>query len=119
MGTLLVDPTHPQRVIAPDMRSGLVETRDGGQTWTSLGGPQAAMAAAWNPLDREQLVAVGMMESAISRDGGRTWTDLAVPPNTTAADFSADGRTLYTAALDGDIAITYASSDRGRTWSRT
>jgi hypothetical protein len=41
---------------------------------------------------------------------------LSLPAGTSAATFSADGRTLYTAALDGDTAVMSASTDGGTTW---
>jgi len=59
MGTILVDPANPQRLVAPDMQNGLVTSTDGGATWTSLGGPGGAMAAAWDPTNTQRLVAVG------------------------------------------------------------
>lgn len=119
MGTLLVAPDDPQRVVATDMRTGLVESRDGGVSWTSIGGPQGVMAATWNPVNRQQIVVVGTTGSAITRDGGRTWSVLAVPENASTATMSPDGRTLYVAALDGEHAITFASTDDGLTWTRT
>lgn len=117
MGTILVDPADPQRLIAPDMANGLVTSSDGGLTWTRLGGPSAAMAAAWDPTDTDRLVAIGMMDSAISADGGATWAPLQVPDGTSAAAFSSDGQKLYAAALDGDTAVTYVSADLGQTWT--
>ncbi|MGI9157187.1 MAG: WD40/YVTN/BNR-like repeat-containing protein [Marmoricola sp.] len=117
MGTILVDPANPQRLIAPDMQNGLVTSSDGGTTWTSLGGPGGAMAAAWDPTNTQRIVAVGMNGGAISSDGGRTWTDLTLPPGTSAATFSTDGKSLYAAALDGNTAHTFASADAGTTWT--
>lgn len=116
MGIILVDPHDPRRLIAPDMSTGLVTSPDGGITWTALGGPSGAMSAAWDPTDTRTLVAVGMAGSAMSGDGGQTWTILAVPEGTSAATFSSDGKTLYAAALSGNNAAVYASTDRGRAW---
>lgn len=118
MGTILVDPANPQRLIAPDMANGLVTSSDGGATWSRLGGPGGAMAVAWDPTNIDRLVAVGMADSAISTDGGRTWSPFPVPNGTSAATFSPDGETLYAAALDGDTATTYASTDAGETWTQ-
>ncbi len=117
MGTILVDPADPQRIIAPDMANGLVTSSDGGRTWSVLGGPGGAMSAGWDPTDTGRLVAVGMSGAALSSDGGRTWTDLQMPEGTSAATFSTDGSALYAAALDGDTARLYTSTDDGRTWS--
>lgn len=117
MGTMLVDPTDPDRVIAPDMAGPLVETRNGGKSWTPLGGPAGAIAAAWNPLDRREIVSVGMDGAAVSDDDGQTWQDLPLPDMTRAVTFSADGKALVAAALDGDRAVLFRSIDRGRTWA--
>lgn len=118
MGTILVDPDDPQHLIAPDMASGLVASSDGGRSWTLLGGPEGAMAAAWDPTDIARIVAVGMSGSAISTDAGRTWEPIPVPSDTSAVAFSADGKIIYTAALDGEVAAVSASTDGGRTWNR-
>ncbi len=118
MGTILVDPADPQRLLAPDMSSGLLASSDGGRSWIPLGGPEGAMAAAWDPTDIDRIVVVGMSESALSTDGGQSWEPLLVPAGTTAVTFSGDGTTMYTAALDGEVAVTSASTDGGRTWNR-
>ena len=76
------------------------------------------MAAAWDPTDIDRIVVVGMSESALSTDGGQSWEPLPVPAGTTAVTFSGDGTTMYTAALDGEVAVTSASTDGGRTWNR-
>ena len=117
MGTILVDPADPQRLLAPDMSSSLLASSDGGRTWTPLGGPAGTMAAAWDPTDIDRIVVVGMSETAISSDGGRTWRPLSVPGGTSAVAFSSDGGTLYTAALDGEVAVLSASTDGGETWN--
>ncbi len=118
MGTILVDPEDPHRLIAPDMMNGLVSSSDGGATWSRLGGPAGVMAAAWDPTDTDRLVAVGMDDSAISTDGGATWTSLQIPDGTSGVAFSADGQTLYAAALDDTSALTYVSTDEGASWTR-
>jgi len=116
MGTILVDPADPAHLIAPDMQSGLVASADGGRSWTQLGGPGGTMAAAWDPTDNRRLVVVGMAGASSSSDGGQTWTSLSAPRGTSAVAYSADGRTLYAATLDGDTARVYASPDAGRSW---
>lgn len=117
MGTILVDPSDPQHVIAPDMQNGLVTSSDGGSTWTVLGGPSGAMSVAWDPTDTQRLIAVGMDGGALTSDGASTWADLQLPGGTTAATFSEDGTTLYAAALDGDTARVFSSTDKGQTWN--
>ncbi len=117
MGTILVDPADPNRIIAPDMENGLVTSSDGGRTWAVLGGPGGAMSAAWDPTNTERLLAVGMGGGALSVNGGRTWTEMQLPGGTSAATFSTDGKAMYAGALDGDTARTYRSTDDGQTWT--
>lgn len=116
MGSMLVDPTNPKRIIAPDMSAGLVTSNDAGVTWRSLGGPSRAMSVSWNPININEIAAIGMMGSAISKDGGETWTQLTLPEGSSAVAFSADGAKLYVATLIGDKAQLYSSSDNGKTW---
>ena len=110
-GTILVDPTNPQRLLAPDMSTGMALSTDGGRTFSPLGGPAGAMAATWNPNDVDEIIAVGMDGGARSTDGGQTWQDLSLPKGTTAVTYSDDGAILYAAALQGQPASTYRSTD--------
>lgn len=119
MGTILVDPQNPQRLIAPDMSGGLALSTDGGGSWTSTGGPMGAMAADWNPTDTDQIVAVGMNGAARSTDGGATWQDLAVPKGTSAMAYTDNGKALIAGVLQGEQAVTYRSTDNGVTWTAT
>ena len=119
MGTILVDPKDPRRLIAPDMSGGLALSTDGGSTWASTGGPMGAMAADWNPTDRDQVVAVGMEGAARSTDGGATWQDLDVPQGTSAVAYADEGEALVAGVLRGEQAFTYRSTDDGVTWTAT
>ncbi len=119
MGTILVDPTRPERLLAPDMSAGLTSSADGGRTWTPVGGPGRAMAAAWNPVNIREIVAVGMDGGARSADGGATWQPITVPAGSSAVAYAPDGRTLYAGALDGEQALTFRSTDNGATWTKT
>ena len=119
MGTILVDPKNPQRLIAPDMAGGLTTSTDGGRTFAPLGGPPGSMAAAWNPTNVDEIVAVGMSGAARSTDGGKTWTDVELPAGASAVTYTADGTTLYAGALDGTRARTFRSTDKGTTWTPT
>ena len=119
MGTILVDPKDPSRLVAPDMSGGLTSSTDGGRTFTPLGGPAGAMAAAWNPTATEEIIAVGMNGAARSIDGGASWQDIAVPEGTSAVTYTADGRTIYAGALQGEQARTYRSTDAGASWQPT
>ncbi|MDX5961894.1 hypothetical protein SIM91_00770 [Rhodococcus opacus] len=119
MGTILVDPNNPDRLIAPDMAGGLTASNDGGRTWTPLGGPTGAMAAAWNPTDTRQVLAVGMGGAGVSPDGGATWRPVTLPMGATAVSYDQSGRTVYAGALDGQQARVYRSTDNGATWTPT
>lgn len=116
MGSMLVDPSDPKRVIAPDMQAGLVISSNGGVTWKSMGGPPGTMSVAWNPKNIRNVASIGMMSSATSSDGGRTWKSFSPPKNATAIAYSANGKTLYVASLIGDQAQAYSSSNSGKTW---
>ena len=119
MGTILVDPKDPQRLIAPDMSGALAVSRDGGLHWEALGGPMGAMAADWNPTNTDEVVAVGMDGAARSVDGGAKWQTLDVPMGTSAIAYARDGKVLIAAALEGERAVTYRSTDDGATWTRS
>lgn len=119
MGSILVDPADPAKLIAPDMSKGLVSSSDGGRTWKSLGGPMSAMAAAWNPKDTQQIIAVGMNGAELSTDGGATWKQAALPQGASAVAYAPDGKTLYAGVLDGQNARVYRSTDGGTTWKAT
>ena len=119
MGTILVDPKDPRRLIAPDMSSGLQTSADGGKTWKSLGGPMGAMAVAWNPKDMSRIIAVGMDGAQLSTDGGKTWKQTNLPNGASALGYDATGSTLYAGALNGQSARTYRSADGGITWKAT
>ncbi|MDH6522232.1 hypothetical protein [Streptomyces sp. SAI-090] len=119
MGTILVDPDDPRRLIAPDMSSGLQTSGDGGRTWKSLGGPMGTMAVAWNPKDIRQIIAVGMDGAQSSTDGGKTWKQADLPEGASAVGYDATGSTLYAGALDGQNARVHRSTDGGSTWKAT
>ena len=119
MGTILVDPTDPRRLIAPDMAGGLALSDDGGLSWTSIGGPMGAMAVDWNPSDTDEIVAVGMKGAARSADAGATWEDLDAPRGTSAIAYAEGGDVLVAGVLEGGRAVTYRSADGGATWIPT
>jgi hypothetical protein len=119
MGTILIDPANPARLIAPDMSAGLSTSSDGGRTWTALGGPAGAMAVAWNPADTRQILAVGMDGGALSTDGGASWQPVTLPGGTSAVTYDPTGRTLYAGALNGQQARTYRSTDNAQSWTPT
>jgi photosystem II stability/assembly factor-like uncharacterized protein len=117
MGSMLVDPLNPLRVIAPDMRNGLVITTDGGKTWTRFGGPQNAMAIDWNQKNRKEIVALGMGIGGITKDNGKTWSAFSVPMGASAIAFNATGSRIFVAILVGDRASILSSDDVGKHWA--
>lgn len=116
MGSMLVDPSNPKRIIAPDMSAGLAMSSDGGLTWSSLGGPGGPMAVAWNPKNLKEIAAIGMMSGGISTDAGKTWKVLPLPGGAAAIDFSPDGKKIYVGVLVGSKAQLYSSINLGKSW---
>lgn len=120
MGTILVDATDPERMIVADTKSSLRSSRNGGRTFTSLGGPATARSAAMNPANPKELMAVGADGAARSNDTGTTWQPVDVPAGTSNVQYSVDGRTLYAAtALYDQPARLYRSGDDGASWQPT
>lgn len=117
MGSMLVDPVAPLRVIAPDMNNGLVITRDGGKNWARFGGPSGVMSVAWNPGDSREIVALGMGTVAFTRDNGKNWSSFPVPMGASAVSFSPNGKKIFIAILTGNKASVLTSSNDGKTWN--
>lgn len=117
MGSMLVDPKNPKRVIAPDMSAGLAMSSDAGLTWSPLGGPAGPMAVAWNPKNMKEIASIGMMNSGLSIDGGKTWKELRLPSGAAAIDFSSDGKKLIVGVLVGRKAHVSTSLNHGQNWS--
>ncbi|MDP1711699.1 MAG: hypothetical protein Q8K86_04485 [Candidatus Nanopelagicaceae bacterium] len=117
MGSMLVDPLNPLRVIASDMRNGLVMTTDGGKNWTRFGGPGGAMAIDWNQKNRKEIVALGMGIGGITKDNGKTWSAFSVPTGASAIAFNATGSRIFIATLVGDRASILSSDDFGKHWA--
>jgi photosystem II stability/assembly factor-like uncharacterized protein len=119
MGPILVDPSDPEHLVAPDMQAGAVESSDGGRSWRVLGGAPGAMWVSWDPADTDRLLVSGMGQAALSTDGGRTWAQLTVPEGASVVEIDAgDPDTLFAGVLDGTEAVVWNTRDAGRTWSR-
>ncbi len=116
MGSMLVDPKNPTRIIAPDMSAGLAMSSDSGLTWSSLGGPGGPMAVAWNSKNIKEIVAIGMMSGGISMDAGKTWKEIPLPSGAAAIDFAPDGKKIYLGVLVGTKAQLYTSVNQGKSW---
>lgn len=107
MGTIWVDPANPDVAIAPSMRSGVVKTTDGGETWTAMGSSSGSMAVAVDGSGQD-LVAIGMDGAETSDDDGSTWSALEVPDGTSAAAYTSEGD-LVVAALSGERAEVFTA----------
>ena len=117
MGSMLVDPANPLRVIAPDMSNGLVLTLDGGKKWSRFGGPTSVMSVDWNRSDTKEIVALGMSEGALTKNNGKSWTTFPVPMGASAVAFSPNGKKILIAILTGQKAGVLVSSNEGKTWN--
>lgn len=96
--------------------SGVVQSDDGGRTWTPLGSPDLfpiiSLAAT---SDGAVLLAGGPDGLRRSEDGGRTWRDPGFPGDPFAMAISRDGRTIALVTKKADF---YRSDDGGTTWAR-
>jgi photosystem II stability/assembly factor-like uncharacterized protein len=116
MGSMLVDPANPLRVIAPDMNNGLVITTDGGKSWTRFGGPSGVMSVDWNPKNHKEIVALSMGAGSITKNNGKTWSTFPAPKGSSVMAISSDGLRLFVAVLAGDGAEIFSSADMGKSW---
>lgn len=115
-GSLLVDPANPSRVMAADELQGVVQTTNGGRTWTVLGGIEGPVGLNWNPANHKQIVVTAGADAGISLDGGSSWLALPIPSGTSAVDFDPSGR-LLAAILTGHSATVSISNDLGKSWT--
>jgi photosystem II stability/assembly factor-like uncharacterized protein len=119
MGRVLVDAGDSDHIMAPDMAGGVVESRDGGRTWTELGGVQGAMWVTWDPSNPKQIIASGQDRAAISTDGGASWEPLDVPDGVQIIDMASDDPDLlYAGRHDAERVSVYVSHDGGKTWKQ-
>lgn len=119
MGRIHVDPSDEDHIVAPDVQAGAVESRDGGRTWTALGGVEGAMWVSWDPTDVGHIIVTGQGQAAESSDGGKTWQALEIPRGASIVEFSPqDPKVLYAAVLEAPEASVYVSRDGGDTWNR-
>lgn len=102
-----------RRVLGHDATGArLMESEDGGRTWTVVRRDVALYDVAAHPGDPSRLVAAGEAGLAASADGGATWRDLGAR-GVLLAWPRADR--LYALAPDGAVMRT---SDGGATWVR-
>jgi hypothetical protein len=119
MGVMLVDPSDPDLIVAPDMGAGAVKSTDGGRSWRALGGVSGAMWVSWDPTDLERIVVSAVGAASTSLDGGETWQPLQVPAGSSLVQIDPnEPRVWYAAAWseDGTVSVR-VSSDEGSTWA--
>ncbi len=96
--------------------AGLVQSEDGGRTWTTLGSPDLyPMVSLAATADGAALVAGGPDGLRRSDDGGRTWKNPGFSGDPFAVAISGDGRIVALVTRKADF---YRSDDGGSTWAR-
>lgn len=102
------------RILAGDMRQGLMISRDGGRTWTRNLRAQL-MGLALNPTDPKRILASGPGVS-LSTNGGGTWKRvLDIPDGGGPVAWSqSNPKIAYVVGFDRTL---YRSNDSGQTWS--
>lgn len=119
MGRIVVDQNDSRHVFGADMAGGVVESRDGGVSWTDLGGVEGAMWVSVDSTDARHLIASGGSGAVVSRDGGKTWTSMKLPLSATIVEFDfKDSDTIYAGSHDGERVTVQVSRDGGATWKR-
>lgn len=112
-GVMALAVTPQPRILAGDMRQGLLGSDDGGASWRQLL-PAQVVGLAVNPQDASRIVAAGR-GILLSEDGGDTWDAvLELAAGAGPVTWATAGRTAYVVGFDKKL---YRSSDRGRTWS--
>lgn len=103
----------PTRLLGVDA-TGLIESLDGGRTWSGLAMPptfpMTALAAA---ADGRTLYAGAQDGLYRSVDAGRSWSATSYEDSVFALATSADGRTVILVDRSADV---YRSDDSGATW---
>lgn len=106
-------PGSPTRLLGVDT-TGLIESLDGGRTWSGLATPatfpMTALAAA---ADGRTLYAGGQDGLHRSVDAGRSWSATSYEGSVFALATSDDGRTVILVDRSTDV---YRSDDSGATW---
>lgn len=118
-------PQEPETVWVGTSISGVVVSRDNGQTWTKTGGAPDAVPVSSITVDpkRPNYVYVGTSQTFyLSRDGGKSWTrrggNLPLGNYTSILIDPRNSSEIYvSSALEADGGI-YFSKDAGSNWSR-
>ena len=94
--------------------TGLIESRDGGRTWSSLAMPRTFPMTSFAASADGRILYAGAQDGLyISEDGGRSWSVTAYAGSAFALTTSPDGRTVVVVDRATDV---YRSDDSGATW---
>jgi photosystem II stability/assembly factor-like uncharacterized protein len=105
--------TPDGRILAGDMREGLMVSRDGGRAWR-LSLRAQLMGLSLNPADPRRILAAGP-GILLSTNGGATWKRvLDIPEGAGPIAWSpGDPRVAYAVGFDRTL---YRTNDQGQTW---
>lgn len=106
-GTIWVDSTDPDTVIALSLQLGAVKSIDGGGSWTALGSSTGSVGIAVNQTG-ESILVIGPNKAEQSDDGGTSWSASRVPLRASAATYTRDDD-LVIAVLTSDHAEVFRS----------
>lgn len=124
IASVVISEHDPRVVFVCNNLHGILNSRDGGETWTRLGTPPASHVAI-SPHD-PQLIAGAFGDDGvmISRDGGETWMPVGADAFKGAgglrqvAFHSRDPNRLYAYTRRSWESSFFRSDDGGQTWTR-
>jgi photosystem II stability/assembly factor-like uncharacterized protein len=105
--------TRDGRILAGDTRRGLLSSRDGGRTWSTLFG-SPVIGIAVNPKRPQRILASGQI-TQLSMDGGHHWK-LVLALNEGTGPVAWSPSAPATAYLVGLNRTLYRSNDGGENW---
>lgn len=119
-GRILVDANDTQRLVAADARAGVVESRDGGRSWTQLGGTPPMVWVSWRPGSPDHIVASSPDLTLETRDGGATWEEANRPEGASLVELDPhDEQRRYAGVHEDDAVTIHVSLDDGASWQRS
>lgn len=122
--SVAVSQKDPKIVVAATADTGLVISRDGGQTWTAASSPKMASSVAISPTDPEVMYASFFTDGIWkSGDEGKTWANVSqgLGKGSSIREVDVSGtnpRDVYAIGTVGWNGAFYASHDGGITWKQ-
>jgi len=123
--SVAVDPKNPSIVAAATGDSGIILSKDKGETWTELASPRRASNVAFDPLDANTIYGTFFTDGIQkSTDLGKTWTKLGanIPANVSFREVAVDPANpanVYAIGQAGWGGNLWISRDAGATWKST